>query len=162
MGAVILRILASILPGWLSSNLMIIGIAAATVLVTNAVSGVVWYVKGHNSAAAQCHVATLIRERDELRRDLGVQKLTAEQASQLANELSEREAAREQKGAVAIPRDCENLARAVPHAPVALGKTDAGVAYWAEHDRLDTANDRIVATNTCQARQRKAFGEVKK
>jgi hypothetical protein len=63
---------------------------------------------------------------------------------------------------VAIPRDCENLARAVPHAPVALGKTDAGVAYWAEHDRLDTANDRIVATNTCQARQRKAFGEVKK
>jgi uncharacterized membrane protein len=99
MGAVILRILASILPGWLSSNLMIIGIAAATVLVTNAVSGVVWYVKGHNSAAAQCHVATLIRERDELRRDLGVQKLTAEQASQLANELSEREAAREQKGA---------------------------------------------------------------
>jgi hypothetical protein len=64
--------------------------------------------------------------------------------------------------AVSIPADCENLARPVAHAPVVYGKTDAAVAYWAEYDRVETANDRLVATNKCQAQQRRAFGEAKK
>lgn len=63
---------------------------------------------------------------------------------------------------VAVPADCENFARTVPHAPVAFGKSDARVAYWAEYDRLDTANDRIVATRDCQKQQRTSFGSQKR
>lgn len=63
---------------------------------------------------------------------------------------------------VSIPQDCERLASTVPHAPVSLHKTDARVAYWAEHDRLDTANDRLSATRRCQTNQRLQFGSAKK
>jgi hypothetical protein len=103
MGVVILRILTSIVGGsavsWLTSNLMVIGIAGAALLVTNAVTGTVWYVKGHNAAAAKCRVSTLIRERDELKRDRDIQKSTAEHYSQLSKELQDREDARELSGA---------------------------------------------------------------
>jgi hypothetical protein len=103
MAAIVIRVLTMVLGGgavsWLTSNLMMIGIAAAALLVTNLASGFIWYTKGYNSAAEKCHVATLIRERDELKRDRDIQKSTAEHYSKLSKDLQDREDARELQGA---------------------------------------------------------------
>lgn len=59
-------------------NIKIVLICAAVVVVTNGITATVFYVKGYNSAATKCKMNTVIRERDEARRDLAVQKDTAE------------------------------------------------------------------------------------
>lgn len=57
---------------WVMKNLMIIAVAAGVLLVSNLLTGWVSYVRGYNSAATQCKLNTVIRERDEARRDLKI------------------------------------------------------------------------------------------
>lgn len=80
-------------------NLMMLGIAAAVLAGSNAITGLVAYVKGHNAAAAKCQVATLKVERDQLKRDVTVQKSTSEFYQKRAAELEAKEAEREKLGA---------------------------------------------------------------
>lgn len=55
--------------GTIISNLQTLLICAAVLIVTNGATGLFAYVKGHNAAAAKCKINSVIRERDEARRD---------------------------------------------------------------------------------------------
>ena len=91
-----------IIGPWIKSlvtNLTIVLICGALLIVTNGISVTIGYVKGHNSAVAQCKVNTLIRERDELKRDRDVQKETGDFLRKEVNRLSTAQAKREQKDA---------------------------------------------------------------
>lgn len=77
-------ILGASAAAWLVSRLKMILIFAGILVATNAVSGVYWYLKGYNSAATQCKMAEVIREREEARRDL---KIAQDTGAQLAAEL---------------------------------------------------------------------------
>jgi hypothetical protein len=96
---VLTTVLGATVAQWLVRNLMMIGIAAAVLAGSNLISAVTFYVKGHNAAAAKCQVNSIKRERDELKRDLGVQKKVADEVSAELETLRLREAEREQKGA---------------------------------------------------------------
>lgn len=61
---------------------------------------------------------------------------------------------------VAIGRDCENLARPVPHASLRNGEgMDEALAR--EGVQLEVANDTIGASNACQAAQRERLAGAK-
>ena len=55
-----------------------------------------------------------------------------------------------------IPRDCENLAQPVPFQKVTAGMS-AKVALARERAAHGEANTRLVATRTCQEKQREQF-----
>jgi hypothetical protein len=55
---------------------------------------------------------------------------------------------------VQIPRDCENLARPVPYPPLSK---NAKVDLARERSAHGEANTNLVATRTCQERQRENF-----
>ncbi len=85
--------------GPIFTNIKWLLISAAVVIVSSGITGVVSYVKGYNAAAGKCQLATLKRERDELKRDLGVQKSTSEFYRVEAARLAALQASREQKDA---------------------------------------------------------------
>lgn len=96
-----LKLITMVLGGsavsWLTSNLAMLGIAAAVMLVTNLGTGIGFYIKGYNSAADKCKVASVARERDEARRDLRVQQQVADDATKQLAALQQREQARNTK-----------------------------------------------------------------
>jgi len=57
---------------------------------------------------------------------------------------------------VQIPRDCELLAQTVPYPAVNAGMA-AKVAVARHRAALGQANGNLVATRTCQERQRERF-----
>jgi hypothetical protein len=85
--------------GPIFTNIKWLLISAAVVIVTSGITGGIMYVKGYNAAAAKCKLTTIIRERDELKRDRDVQKSTSEYYRAEAARLSALQAAREQKDA---------------------------------------------------------------
>lgn len=65
-------ILGASAAGWILARLKMIAIIAAAFVVTNAASGVIGYIKGHNKAAIACRLNDVVRQRDEALRDLKI------------------------------------------------------------------------------------------
>lgn len=83
--------------GPIISNIKIALICLALVAITNGITALVFYSKGYNSAASQCKMNTVIRERDEARRDLKVQADTAEYYKSQVDLLTAKELERKMK-----------------------------------------------------------------
>jgi hypothetical protein len=79
------------------NNIKMVAIFAAILLITNFGTGVVYYIKGHNAAAAQCKIGSLIRERDEARRDRDTAVSTSSFLKTQLDAINTRQSAREQK-----------------------------------------------------------------
>lgn len=101
MIGILVKVATMVLGGgivsWLTKNLMLLGISAALLLVTNLVSAGVWYFKGHAAAQAKCEVNTLNRRIDELTRDKNIAKSIADETTAALDTLKQREADREQR-----------------------------------------------------------------
>lgn len=82
-------VLGASAASWILSRMKMILIIGAAFIISNGISSVYWYLKGYNSAATQCKLSTVIRERDEARRDL---KIAAQTGAILQTELSQRDA----------------------------------------------------------------------
>lgn len=80
-------------------NLIKIAVAAAVLLVSNLVTGVVFYIKGHNVAAEQCKIGSLNRELKETKRDLATAVDTSAFLNKKLAELQAKQEAREKKDA---------------------------------------------------------------
>lgn len=85
--------------GPIINNIKMVAICAAVVIITNGGTALVFYVKGHNAAAAQCKIGSLIRERDEARRDRDVAVSTSTTIKAQLDAINARQAEREQKDA---------------------------------------------------------------
>lgn len=84
---------------WVWKNIQLMLIVSAVVVVSNAIVGIGAFIKGYNSAALKCQVATLVRERNELKRDLGVQKDTSKYLQTEVARLSSIQSQRDQEDA---------------------------------------------------------------
>lgn len=74
--------------GWVLARLKMLLITGAAFLLSNAASYGVGYFIGHNKAANACKVSTVLRERDEARRDL---KIALDTGAKLKQELQQRD-----------------------------------------------------------------------
>lgn len=89
------------------SNIKTVLICAAVLLVTNFITGVTYYIHGHNVAAAQCKVGSVIRERDEALRDRDTAVNNSVFLKAQLDAINSRQSARERK-------DTEDAAKLAP------------------------------------------------
>lgn len=101
MLGILVKVATMVLGGgivsWLTKNLMILGISAALLVVTNLVSSAVWYLKGHAAAQAKCEVNTLNRRIDELTRDKNIAQSVANETTAALETLKQKEIDRDQR-----------------------------------------------------------------
>lgn len=81
-------VLGASIAGWILARVKMLLIFAAILAVSNGATGVFFYLKGYNSAVSECKANTLLRERDEARRDL---KVASDTATVLKKELAARD-----------------------------------------------------------------------
>lgn len=105
--------LAKVAFNFVTGNSTVFLIGGAVLLASNAISGGIGYYKGYNTAATGCRVNTIIRERDELKRDRDVQKTLANEVARELAQLKDREEKRgeqnvqdQQTDAVKPSADC--------------------------------------------------------
>lgn len=116
-------IVASIMGGaifsWLRSNLLIIGVATAVVVATNAMSALWFYTSGANAARAKCETASLRLRINTLERDLTVQRTVAASNANRIRVLTEGASEFDQK----VSRYEEELAKSKQPASVSCALT---------------------------------------